>query len=75
MDTSDPFSEESFRYASECRRLARLARKPVPPDNLGTVAYMRLLALLKDVQMYASPGAGPGWHPEFFGKVAGPTRR
>ena len=71
MDTSDPFSEESFRYASECRRLARLARKPVRPDNIGTVAYMRLLAWVKDVQMHI----GAGWQPQLFGKVAGPTRR
>jgi hypothetical protein len=71
MDMSDPFSEESFRYASECRRLARLARKPLPPDTMGTVAYVRLLAWFKDVQMHV----GLGWQPEFFGKVAGPTRR
>ena len=71
MDTSDPFSEESFRYASECRRLARLASKPVLPDTIGTVAYVRLLEWFKDVQMHA----GLGWQPEFFGKVARPARR
>ena len=50
MDPREPFSEESFRYAAECRRLARLARKPVTPDSTGTVAYLRLLAWVRDVQ-------------------------
>jgi len=70
MDPLDPLSEESFRYASECRRLARLARKPVPPNTMSTVAYLRLLAWFKDAQMRA----GSEWQSLFFGKVARPTR-
>jgi hypothetical protein len=71
MDSLDPLSEESFRYASECRRLARLARKPVPPNTMGTVAYLRLLAWFKDLQMHV----GSGWHPQSFSKFARSTRR
>jgi len=71
MDKSDPFSEESLRYASECRRLARLARKPVQPDSMGSVAYLRLLAWFKDVQMHIRSG----WQHQSFGKVAGSARR
>jgi hypothetical protein len=49
MDPRHPLSEESFRYAAECRRLARLARKPMPSANTGTMAYLRLLAWIGDV--------------------------
>ena len=72
MDPREPFSEESFRYAAECRRLARLARKPVIPDSTGTVAYLRLLAWGRDVQTrYMSSSR----HPPFFGRPAGPGHR
>ena len=72
MDPRVPFSEESFRYAAECRRLARLARKPVTPDNTGTVAYLRLLAWLADAQArYASAPR----QSEFFSPNSRPAHR
>ena len=72
MDPRDPFSEESFRYAAECRRLARLARKPIIPDSTGTVAYLRLLAWVRDVQ---AQYVNKLLHPQFFGRPAGPGHR
>ena len=72
MDPREPFSEESLRYAAECRRLARLARKPVTPDSPGTVAYLRLLAWVRDIQaQYANPSR----YQQFFGSAAGPGHR
>jgi hypothetical protein len=72
MDPREPFSEESLRYAAECRRLARLARKPVSPDSPGTVAYLRLLAWVRDIQaQYVNPSR----HQQFFGRAAGPGHR
>jgi hypothetical protein len=72
MDPREPFSEESLRYAAECRRLARLARKPIIPDSTGTVAYLRLLAWVRDIQaQYVNPSR----HQQFFGRAAGPGHR
>ena len=70
MDPRDPFSEEAYRYAAECRRLARLARKPTPPDSTTTVAYLRLLAWLSDVQQHF----GTHKQPE-FSRASSPSRR
>jgi hypothetical protein len=72
MDPRDPISEESFRYAAECRRLARLARKPIIPDSTGTVAYLRLLAWVRDSQ---AQYLNARWHPQLFGRPAGPGHR
>ena len=72
MDPRELFSEESFRYAAECGRLARLARKPVTPDSIGTVAYLQLLAWVRDIQaQYVSP---PRLQP-FFGRVGSLAHR
>jgi hypothetical protein len=72
MDPREPFSEEVLRYAAECRRMARLARKPVTPPSPGTVAYLRLLAWARDIQaQYVNPSR----HQQFFGKAAGPGHR
>ena len=73
MDPRDPFSsEESFRYAAECRRLARLARKPVIPDSTGTATYLRLLAWAGDVQAEYVNGLR---HPQLFGRAVGAAHR
>ena len=72
MNPREPYSEESLRYAAECRRLARLARKPVAPDSPGTVAYLRLRAWVRNLQaQYANPSR----QQQFFGRAAGPGHR
>lgn len=72
MDPREPFSEESLRYAAECRRLARLARKPVTPDSPGTVAYLRLLGWISNIQaQYVNSTR----HQPLFGRAAGPGHR
>jgi hypothetical protein len=72
MDPRDPFSDESFRYAAECRRLARFARKPVTRDSTVTVAYLGLLAWLSDAR---AKYAGTSSQPDFFGSTAGHAHR
>jgi len=72
MEPLDPFSEESFRYAAECRRLARLARKPIIPDSTGTVAYLWLLAWLRDVQTQCMNALR---HLQLYGRAVGPAHR
>jgi hypothetical protein len=72
MDAREPFSEESFRYAAECRRLARFARKPATRDSTATVAYLRLLAWLGDAR---AKYAGASSRPDFFGSTAGHAHR
>ena len=52
MDPSEQFlTEEFFRYSAECRRLARLARKPIGrvTPGIGTVAYLRWLEWLDKI--------------------------
>jgi hypothetical protein len=48
MVPDDPFlSDEDFRYAAECRRLARLARlKRLPARQVDVARYMRALESL-----------------------------
>jgi hypothetical protein len=44
-------TDEFFRYSAECRRLARLARKPparaVP--GIGTTAYLRIVEWIEEI--------------------------
>jgi hypothetical protein len=52
MNPQDPFlTDEEFRYAAECRRLARLARRPPAKNQNGpaTLAYSRLVAWFGNV--------------------------
>jgi hypothetical protein len=56
MDPSEPFlTEEFFRYSAECRRLARLARKPISvvTPGIGAVAYLRWLEWLDQVSEWS----------------------
>jgi hypothetical protein len=65
MDAHEPFlSEEFFRYSAECRRLARLARKPPgrSQQGRGTAAYSRFIEWVGEVQArYSSP---PEYRPQ-----------
>ena len=56
MDPSEQFlTEEFFRYSAECRRLARLARKPRGDATLGigAVAHRRWLEWLDNVSEWS----------------------
>ena len=56
MDPSEQFlTEEFFRYSAECRRLARLARKPTGAVTLGigAVAYLRWREWLDQVSEWS----------------------
>ena len=65
MDPHDQFwTEEAFRYMAECRRLARLARKPPSAAGQGAaVAYRHWIDWLGDIQaQYINP---PRHRPQF----------
>ena len=58
MDPQEPFlTEEFFRYSAECRRLARLARKPANGATQASGAGYRLwIDWLRDIHaQYATP--------------------
>ncbi|MEA2980027.1 MAG: hypothetical protein QOF09_1850 [Alphaproteobacteria bacterium] len=66
MNPHDQFAtEEFFRYSAECRRLARLARKPAggATQGLGATAYRRWADWLGDIHAgYINP---PSYRPQF----------
>ncbi len=65
MHPHEPFwTEESWRYAVECRRLARLAGRPERKAELwiGIAARMRYGDVLKQIRaLFMSP---PGRRPQ-----------
>ena len=66
MDPLEPFlTEEFFRYSAECRRLARLARKPKGAIQANTAEYRLWIDRLGDI--YAQYIAPPLTHrPQFL---------
>jgi hypothetical protein len=66
MDPREQFwTEEFFRYSAECRRLARLARKPPGggTQHAGTAAHLHWLDWLRDLQsQYINP---PAHRPQY----------
>jgi hypothetical protein len=51
MDPLEPFlTEEFFRYSAECRRLARLARKPHGAKQGNTAGYRTWIDWVRDIR-------------------------
>ena len=51
-----PLNEEFWRYSAECRRMARLARKPLSKPTRGVQAYLHTVAWLEGIQrQYVNP--------------------
>jgi hypothetical protein len=60
MNPQDQFwTEEFHRYSAECRRLARLARKPrIAPESRVALSYRHWIDWLRDVPaQYINPSA------------------
>jgi hypothetical protein len=54
MDPLEPFlTEECFRYSAECRRLARLSRKPNGASQSKTAGYRLWVAWFGDIYAQA----------------------
>jgi hypothetical protein len=70
MAQRDPFlTEEEFRYAAECRRLARLARRKTPAaQRIDIAGYLRALQSLG--QIWAGFADRPTHHSSLAARSA-----